>query len=147
VTLRPAAPEDAKAIHTLLARCGQNWTRHGVESELGRETARSLLSVDAFEEHGARIQAVLLGWLTYDVAEITMIAVDPDHRRQGNARRILEAWHEDVRRAGARVIWLDVRPTNAPARALYAACGYRWTGTRPRYYQDGEDAILMERTF
>ena len=48
--------------------------------------------------------------------------------------------------AGVDCLFLDVRESNAPARALYAACGFRESGRRSAYYRaPREDAILMER--
>jgi ribosomal-protein-alanine N-acetyltransferase len=41
-------------------------------------------------------------------------------------------------------VYLEVRPANAAARALYASLGFEATGLRPRYYGD-EDAVLMTR--
>lgn len=43
---------------------------------------------------------------------------------------------------GIRRVLLEVRPSNAQARAFYAALGFHETGRRPRYYGD-EDALLM----
>ncbi len=44
----------------------------------------------------------------------------------------------------ARVVTLEVRLSNAPARALYQRFGFRPVGIRPRYYSDnGEDALIM----
>ena len=40
--------------------------------------------------------------------------------------------------------WLEVRPSNASARALYKSFGFKEVGRRPRYYEDtNEDAILL----
>jgi len=50
---------------------------------------------------------------------------------------------------GSRAIFLEVRPSNARARALYARSGFRQVGLRRRYYpswhQEREDAIVMRR--
>ena len=41
-------------------------------------------------------------------------------------------------------IWLEVRPSNSAARALYRGAGFIEEGRRPGYYNDtGEDALLM----
>jgi ribosomal-protein-alanine N-acetyltransferase len=55
---------------------------------------------------------------------------------------------EMLERAGPEEPYtLEVRPTNAPAIALYERFGFRSAGTRRRYYQDtGEDALIMWRT-
>jgi ribosomal-protein-alanine N-acetyltransferase len=42
-------------------------------------------------------------------------------------------------------VGLEVRPTNAEARALYESFGFRVVGRRRGYYYDtGEDALIME---
>jgi ribosomal-protein-alanine N-acetyltransferase len=43
-------------------------------------------------------------------------------------------------------VYLEVRETNAPARALYAAQGFREVGRRAQYYRRPvEDAIVLRR--
>jgi len=45
---------------------------------------------------------------------------------------------------GARQIYLEVRESNAPARRLYAAHGFREVGRRKEYYRRPvEDAIVL----
>ncbi len=136
--IRPATVDDAGAIALLLDACGQNWTLDHVTSELARETGRHLVLEDG--------RGAVLGWITEDVAEIDMLAVHPAARRTGLGRRLLDAWEADVRTRGAARVWLDVRPSNEAALRLYRGAGYRPTGRRPRYYHDGEDALLLERT-
>jgi ribosomal protein S18 acetylase RimI-like enzyme len=75
-----------------------------------------------------------------------MLAVHPSARRSGLGRELLDAWEADVRTRGALKVWLDVRPSNEAALRLYQGAGYRSTGKRSRYYHDGEDALLLERT-
>ena len=75
-----------------------------------------------------------------DELHITTIAVLPEHRRRGHARALIGgalAAYPD-----ARLVHLEVRPTNRAARVLYTSLGFRETGRRPRYYGD-EDALLM----
>jgi [ribosomal protein S18]-alanine N-acetyltransferase len=48
----------------------------------------------------------------------------------------------DPTSAGAKRVYLEVRPSNLAARALYGSLGFAETGVRPRYYGD-EDALLM----
>jgi ribosomal-protein-alanine N-acetyltransferase len=50
---------------------------------------------------------------------------------------------------GARAVFLEVRPSNAAARALYLRSGFAEIGRRRDYYPDGEgreDAIVMQVT-
>ena len=136
--IRAATVADADAIAALLDACGQNWTLDHVRSELARETGRHLVREDG--------RGAILGWITEDVAEIDMLAVHPSARRTGLGKQLLDAWEADVRTRGAVKVWLDVRPSNEAALRLYQGAGYRSTGRRPRYYHDGEDALLLERT-
>jgi len=81
----------------------------------------------------------------YDQAYHLMnIAVDPDRRRQGIARMLIDAM---IERGGVDANFtLEVRVSNAPAIALYESYGFRGVGTRRRYYSDtGEDALIMWR--
>jgi ribosomal-protein-alanine N-acetyltransferase len=90
----------------------------------------------------------LLGYLVCsryaEAYHLMNIAVDPEHRRQGVARALIDAMLD---RAGLDANFtLEVRVSNAAAIALYERFGFRNVGTRRRYYQDtGEDAIIMWR--
>lgn len=76
--------------------------------------------------------------------EILAIAVDPAARRRGIGRALLDAL---IGRLGEDAkIFLEVRASNAAARALYAACGFVPTGVRRGYYEKPhEDAVLYFR--
>jgi ribosomal-protein-alanine N-acetyltransferase len=80
--------------------------------------------------------------LVSDEAHIMTIAVRPERRRQGFARTLVEAALADPASAGARRVYLEVRQSNAGARALYGSLGFVETGLRHGYYGD-EDALLM----
>jgi ribosomal-protein-alanine N-acetyltransferase len=72
------------------------------------------------------------------------IAVEPNHRRQGVARGLLDALLDKGGRDANYT--LEVRVSNAAAIALYESYDFRSVGTRRRYYADnGEDAIIMWR--
>ncbi len=58
-------------------------------------------------------------------AYVSSVVVDPAHRRQGNAKGMLEEAHQTAKRAGRKYVALDVLETNAPARSLYESVGYR----------------------
>jgi len=91
----------------------------------------------------------LAGYLVcsrYDtVWHLMNVAVDPDRRREGIARGLLDAM---IAAAGPTSDYtLEVRTSNTGAIALYERFGFRSAGTRPRYYRDtGEDAVIMWRT-
>jgi ribosomal protein S18 acetylase RimI-like enzyme len=73
--------------------------------------------------------------------EILNVAVDPSNRRQGIARKLVEA--ELARSKGT---WfLEVRESNAAAIALYQCAGFKAAGRRPGYYSDPPEAAIVMR--
>lgn len=78
-------------------------------------------------------------------ADIANIAVAEDFRRRGIARAILTELEKAARERGVKKLFLEVRVSNAPAMLLYLRSGFVGRYVRPRYYGDGEDALVMER--
>lgn len=74
---------------------------------------------------------------------VNKIAVDPSCRRQGIARVLMREVFGLSERIAAEEIYLEVRPSNTPARNFYTSLGFREVGRRPAYYGDGEDALVM----
>ena len=77
-----------------------------------------------------------------DEIHVMTLAVRPNRRRQGFARVLLKAVLAHPTSVGARRVYLEVRPNNLEARALYSSLGFVQTGVRPGYYGD-EDALLL----
>jgi ribosomal-protein-alanine N-acetyltransferase len=79
-------------------------------------------------------------------AHILNVCTDPALPRQGLGRRLLRALLLQARGRGAQRVFLEVRPSNPAAIALYHAEGFNEIGRRPRYYPAAsgrEDAIVM----
>ena len=84
------------------------------------------------------------GWVVDGDVQILKVGVDPAWRRHGIARELLSRVASDARDLGARTCSLEVRAGNEGAQAFYRALGFESLGTRPRYYSDGEDALIMQ---
>jgi len=83
-------------------------------------------------------------WLMVDEAHVTTFAVLPNWRRHGAGARLMLALMHVALDLNARMVTLEVRLSNHPARALYSRFGFRPVGIRPRYYSDNnEDALIM----
>lgn len=116
------------------------------------EQFRLGLERQAFFIFGAWDQGNLVGYLAFsmilDEMEILNLAVHPDCRRKGLARRLLAAVMKVCRNKGMKSGFLDVKESNSPAIALYEQFGFLQTGRRKRYYPDTrEDALLYSYDF
>ncbi|NPB02079.1 MAG: ribosomal protein S18-alanine N-acetyltransferase [Methanopyri archaeon] len=74
---------------------------------------------------------------------IVSIAVHPDHRRVGVGTVLMAEAERRIAEAGYDVVRLEVRESNFGARRFYERLGYRPERRVPRYYDDGETAIVM----
>jgi [ribosomal protein S18]-alanine N-acetyltransferase len=79
-----------------------------------------------------------------DEAELLTMAVDPEHQRQGVGRALLEQAHRRLLEAGAKRVFLEVRPSNRAALKLYYGAGFGLHSLRKDYYRDPpEDAYIL----
>jgi ribosomal-protein-alanine N-acetyltransferase len=84
----------------------------------------------------------LLAQCVLDELHVLSLAVDESARRRGLGTALLEA---GLATAAASSVLLEVRRSNAAARAFYGSRGFEEVGCRSRYYPDGEDALLLTR--
>ena len=79
-------------------------------------------------------------------AHVLNLCVGPHAQSQGVGRVMLGCLLEVARDHGADSVYLEVRPSNGHALALYRSEGFRTVGTRRAYYPsvDGrEDAFIL----
>lgn len=89
------------------------------------------------------IVGYLCGWFVTDEGEILKVAVHPSYRRCGVGKWLVEEAIVIAGQRGVQTLHLEVQVSNAPAIALYKLCGFHEVGSRKRYYENGEDALLM----
>lgn len=94
----------------------------------------------------SRVVGYVCRWLVGDEMHILNLAVDPDHRRAGIGRLLVEHILEEAAVNAVRLITLEVRRGNEAAVGLYGRFGFRQTGVRRNYYGRGEDALVMSLT-
>jgi len=95
-----------------------------------------------------RVIAVCVAMDGVDEMHLLNIAVDRAWHGQGVAQSLLSVLYALCAQRGARALWLEVRPSNEPARRLYAREGFESIGVRKNYYpapQGREDALVMRR--
>lgn len=137
---------DVAALETVVMG-SDAWNGALVADELGRADRVWWAAYAADPKMPLSAEAPLVGyaggWVVDGDLQILKVGVDPAWRRHGIARVLLARVADDARNLGARTSSLEVRAANAGAQALYAALGYEVLGRRPRYYSDGEDALIM----
>ena len=88
--------------------------------------------------------AVLM--MVLDEVHILNISVVLAHQGRGLGRRLLDHLAAVAKAAGARQMFLEVRPSNMPALALYQRAGFESIGRRKGYYPavgGREDGLVM----
>ncbi len=136
ITVLPMTAEHIPAVAALEAACfSLPWSEEGLREELTNPFARFSVAVDGDTVVGYMGMHVIAG-----EGAVTNIAVSPARRREGIARTLLRAGAADD---GLSRITLEVRQSNAAARALYEQEGFVCDGVRPRFYEHPtEDAVL-----
>lgn len=122
------------------------WSADAISWEL-RETDVARLYVleeEGEEDAGVRLLAYCACWVIFDELHINSLAVTPDARRRGYARRLLDHVFQDVMPEGVTSATLEVRRSNAAALGLYDRLGFQVEGVRANYYQNPrEDALIL----
>lgn len=117
------------------------WSRRLFEESLENENTTALAALAG--------DGTALGYLIFtavlDEGSLDNLAVSPAARRRGVASALLGAMARSARERGARRVYLEVRPSNRAAAALYEKWGWRAVGRRKNYYlRPREDAVIME---
>lgn len=101
----------------------------------------------------ATIGDALVGYAVMSVAvgeaHLLNICIDPDRQRQGLGRRLLRRMLRMAGEMQADTAYLEVRASNAAAKALYESVGFTQIGQRRGYYPAGdgrEDALVYAKT-
>ena len=139
--LRPMREDDLVAVHAVEERAYEfPWT-------LGifRDCLRADYPAWVLDDGGVIVGYVLMS-IAAGEAHILNVCVAPEHQGRGLGRKLVRSIMHVARGRGAERVFLEVRPSNVGAIALYHDEGFNEIGRRPRYYpaKDGrEDAIVM----
>lgn len=118
------------------------WSPDAFRYEVGNQRALALAA-----RSGAAVAGYLIGWLVVDEFHLGNLAVGQDFRRRGVASALLAHVHQYLSGRQFRLITLEVRASNSPARRLYDQHGFVPVALRRNYYSDsGEDAVVMLKT-
>jgi ribosomal-protein-alanine N-acetyltransferase len=119
------------------------WLRQHFIDELNSPYA---FPYSAFDASG-RLVGYICPMQLLDEGHILDVAVDPSLRGAGVGRLLVQQVLKDCRLGGASFVSLEVRASNFSAISLYKKMGFADVGRRTRYYENGEDALMMEYVF
>jgi ribosomal-protein-alanine N-acetyltransferase len=132
---------DLDAIHRLeVDSFPAPWRREFFESEL-RGEARLALVV----KRGRDVIGYVFAMWFFDEMHVNKIAVEEGERRKGVARALMDRCLEFAHENEIKTISLEVRQSNRGAQEFYERLEFAPLYVRPRYYPDGEAAVVMVR--
>jgi ribosomal-protein-alanine acetyltransferase len=144
VHVRPATPADIPAIVALERETpsAAHWPEASYRRVFGPDAAPARIALVS-ESAGRVLHGFVIARLAGDECELENIAVDRKRQRRGLGTQLLQELIAAARAQRAARIFLEVRKSNAAARALYERCGFAIAGRRPSYYTSpSEDAVL-----
>lgn len=99
--------------------------------------------------HGETVIGYAVLMIALDEAHLLNFAVAAESQNQGIGRAFLDHVVQVARQAGCLIVYLEVRPSNLPARHLYRVAGFQQIAIRPDYYpatSGREDALFLGLT-
>lgn len=139
-----AAERQLDAIEAIERECFSTpWTRDQLATQL---------SGDRHVFLAAELDGQVAGYVgmmyVLDEGYISNVAVGGEFRRRGIGDALIASLLSRCESLGLVFVTLEVRRSNAPARALYEKHGFVAVGERRNYYeQPREDAVLMTKFF
>lgn len=142
--LRAARAEDLSSLVALenAAFTSDRISRRNFRYFLKSPTARLIVAIVGDRLAG---YALVLFRAQTALARLYSIAVDADFQGAGIGRKLLQAAEEAAYDADRLFLRLEVRADNPAALGLYEKSGYRRFARVKAYYQDGEDALRLEK--
>ena len=116
------------------------WSADSFRSEAEKDTGHILYITDS-----GKVIALLSGYHAVGEGDITSVAVHPDYRRKGLAKKLIEKFENSLPE-DTESIFLEVRESNCGAIALYEKCGFERLSVRKNFYsQPRENAVVMQK--
>lgn len=142
VLVRPLRDDDVEDVVAMERRCFVTpWPRGDLVADIRRRNGSYY--VIAEDPEGEPIGYAVV-WFVFDRGHVASVAVVPEWRRKGVAKRLMFALFAACVARGIRTVSLEYRASNGPAAQLYEELGFQIEGYRRNYYTDtGEDAVSL----
>ncbi|MCK6620434.1 MAG: ribosomal protein S18-alanine N-acetyltransferase [Calditrichaceae bacterium] len=140
LTTRYMTVEDLDAVMEIERRVFIDpWSRKSYEFEI----IENRYSLPLVLEYAGKIVGYAVVWQVYEEFHIASLAIAPEQQGRGWGKYLLETLLKLADNADYAL--LEVRPSNTRAIRMYEQFGFTRLGVRKRYYQNGEDALVMRK--
>ena len=140
--LRKATAADLDELVRIEQSGDVRWGMKGLEQALANSHVVILIAEDEEKAIAGYIAVLIVA----EEMQVQNIVVDTTCRRLGIGTILLGEACGHANSQGAREVFLEVATHNSAALSLYEKLGFRRTGTRPGFYQDGSDAAVMQKS-
>ena len=141
MNIRSAQAGDLETVRAIAASSpfAAAWSREQYREEINSKKSCFLVWNEG------EVRGYLLAPRIASEAQLVDMAVWPQDMGRGIGKALLDHLEGVARSQGCEKITLEVSAGNERALRLYRRCGYEVVGRRPKFYNDGSDAILMDR--
>ena len=141
LVIEAARRADVDAVHRIEeASFPAPWRREFFISELRADGRFNIVA-----KRGGAVVGYLFAMWIFDEMHVNKIAVDQRLRRHDIADALMARCFAFAREHGVETISLEVRKSNEGAQEFYRHLDFESTYLRPRYYPDGEAAVVMTK--
>ncbi|MDY7081662.1 MAG: ribosomal protein S18-alanine N-acetyltransferase [Halobacteria archaeon] len=138
--IRPAKPHDISGVLEVESECFKE-TNTDLLVRLCGVTDTLLVSTNLHDIEGY----ILVAPVSKDKARVISLGVKEDYRQQGVGRSLMREGIRLLLNRDVNKLELEVRVSNTPAKNLYKEMGFSKIRVKPNYYNDGENAYLMQK--
>lgn len=137
--IRSMVKVDLPEVFSIEKKCySEPWSEDVFLQGLTREEYKSFVC-----ELNEKIIGYVIFWRGVREVHLLNIAIEPELRRRGFGKRLLDFIINFSPIKDYPTIILEVRTNNKPAISLYESNGFGRISIREKYYSNGDDALVM----
>lgn len=117
-----------------------NWNTEAYLRDLENEIAYNYVL-----EHDGVILGYYGFWLMFDNIDITKVSIRKELQGKGLSKILMEDMFNRISNSDINTVTLEVRVSNSVAISLYEKYGFKKISVREKYYENTEDAYVMQK--
>lgn len=117
---------------------------NGLGADFYRESLSNPLAFHLALEEDGKVLGFISSFFDQTTVEILNFAIHPKFQNQKKGTLLLRRFLTEIHRLGGTKAILDVRASNVRAIHLYQKTGFRLLRIRKQYYENSEDALVLE---